>query len=291
MSKGEVAFQYVLVFLISLLCIATLYPFIHVLSVSFSSASEAIRPGIHLFPREFTLAAYEKAVQLEGIWIGFGNTIYRTLVGTVLSVFAMSLGAYALSKKTLPHRNFITMAVVLTMFFSGGLIPTFLLMKDLGLYDTRWALIIPGLYNTFYMLILRNFFMSLPEELEESARIDGAHDLRILFQLILPLSKPILATISLWVAVHLWNEWFNGLIYIQDQKKIVLQIYLRRLIVENMDSDLQFLMEQEMDLNAQAVPESIKAAVLMIGTVPILLVYPFIQKHFVKGIMVGSLKG
>ncbi|UQZ87537.1 Inner membrane ABC transporter permease protein YcjP [Paenibacillus konkukensis] len=291
MSKGEVVFQIILVFVISLLCIMTLYPFIHVLSVSFSSASEAIRPGIHLFPREFTLAAYKKAVLLDGIWIGFGNTIFRTLIGTALSVFAMSLGAYALSKKTLPHRNFITMAVVLTMFFSGGLIPTFLLMKELGLYDTRWALIIPGLYNTFYMLILRNFFMGLPEELEESAKIDGAHDLRILFQLILPLSKPILATISLWVAVHLWNEWFNGLIYIRDQSKIVLQIYLRRLIVENMDSDLQSLMEQGMDLHTQAVPESIKAAVLMIGTVPILLVYPFIQKYFVKGIMVGSLKG
>lgn len=290
MSKGEVVFQFVLVFLITLLCISTLYPFIHVLSVSFSSASEAIRPGIHLYPREFTLAAYEKAVQLDGIWVGFGNTIYRTVIGTFLSLTAMSLGAYALSKKTLPHRSFITMAVVLTMFFSGGLIPTFLLIKEIGLYDTRWALIIPGLYNTFYMLILRNFFMSLPDELEESAKIDGAHDLRILFQLILPLSKPILATITLWVAVHLWNEWFNGLIYIQDQKKVVLQIYLRRLIVENMDSDLQFLMEQEMGQSA-AVPESIKAAVLMIGTAPILLVYPFIQKHFVKGIMVGSLKG
>jgi len=291
MTRGEVAFQVVLVIFLIMLGITTLYPFIHVLSVSFSSASEAIRPGIHLYPKEFSTIAYEKAVQLSGIWVGFGNTVFRTVVGTFLSVFAMSLGAYALSKKTLPHRTFITMAIVITMFFSGGLIPTFLLMKDIGLYDTRWALIIPGLYNTFYMLIMRNFFMSLPEELEETARIDGAHDLRILFQLILPLSKPILATISLWVAVHLWNEWFNALIYIQDQSKIVLQIYLRRLIVENMDNDIKMLMEQEMIYVDQAVSESIKAAVLMIGTAPILVVYPFIQKHFVKGIMVGSLKG
>lgn len=291
MTRGEAAFQFLLVIILTLVCITTLYPFIHVLSVSFSSASEAIRPGIHLFPREFTTAAYEKAVQLSGIWVGFGNTVFRTVVGTCLSVIVMSLGAYALSKKTLPHRGFITMAVVITMFFSGGLIPTFLLMKELGLYDTRMALVIPGVYNTFYMLIMRNFFMSLPEELEESARIDGAHDLRILFQLVLPLSKPILATISLWVAVHLWNEWFNALIYIQDQSKIVLQIYLRRLIVENMDNDVKMLMEQEMVYVDQSVTESIKAAVLMIGTAPILLVYPFIQKHFVKGIMVGSLKG
>ncbi|WP_168121231.1 carbohydrate ABC transporter permease [Paenibacillus sp. HB172176] len=291
MSRGEVAFQYFIIVVISLLCITTLYPFIHVLSISFSSASEAIRPGIHLYPKEFTLAAYEKAVKLEGIWTGFENTIFRTVVGTFLSVLAMSVGAYALSKKTLPHRGFITMAIVLTMFFSGGLIPTFLLMKDIGLYDTRLALIIPGLYNTFYMIIMRNFFMSLPDELEEAAKIDGAHDIRILIQLILPLSKPILATISIWVAVHLWNEWFNALIYIQDQSKVVLQIYLRRLIVENMDYDLQQLMLQEGGSADQAVPESIKAAVLMIVTVPILLVYPFIQKHFVKGIMVGSLKG
>lgn len=291
MSNGEIVFQWFAVAVVSLLCFSTLYPFIHVISVSLSSPVEAMRPGVHLYPREFTLDAYRYAVRLDGIWVGFGNTLFRTIVGTALSVFCMSLGAYALSKKYLPHRSFFTMAIVVTMFFSGGLIPTFLLIRDIGLYDTRWALIVPGLYNTFYMLIMRNFFMSIPNELEESAKMDGAHDLRVLFQLVLPLSKPILATISLWVAVHHWNEWFNGLIYIKDQSKVVLQIYLRRLIVENDNSDVQFLMEQAAGGTEQIVPETIKAAVLMIGTLPILVVFPFIQKHFVKGIMLGSVKG
>ena len=291
MTFGEAAFQIFAVCIVTLLCITTLYPFIHVMSVSLSSPAEAIRPGLHLYPKEITMAAYQQAVKLQGIWVGFGNTIFRTVVGTFLSVFVMSLGAYALSKKYLPHRSFITMAVIITMFFSGGLIPTFLLIKDIGLYDTRWALMIPGLFNTFYMLIMRNFFMSIPSELEESVRMDGANDLRILFQLVLPLSKPILATISLWIAVYHWNEWFNGLIYIQDQSKIVLQIYLRRLIVENSDADVQLLMQQAAGDILPIVPESIKAAVLMIGTIPILIVFPFIQKHFVKGIMLGSLKG
>ncbi|MBD2845021.1 carbohydrate ABC transporter permease [Paenibacillus sp. IB182496] len=291
MTRGEAAFQVVAVVLVTLLGVTTLYPFIHVLSVSLSSPSEAMRPGVHLWPKALTLDAYVHAVRLNGIWIGFANTIYRTVIGTLLSVFVMSLGAYALSKKHLPHRSAYTMLVVVTMFFSGGLIPMFLLMKGIGLYDTRWALIIPGLFNTFYMLIMRNFFMSIPGELEESAKMDGAGDFRVLFQLVLPLSKPILATISLWLAVHHWNEWFNGLIYIQDQSKVVLQIYLRRLIVENNDSDVQFLMEQATGSMAQIVPETIKAAVLMIGTIPILLIFPFIQKHFVKGIMLGSIKG
>ncbi|MNI39980.1 Inner membrane ABC transporter permease protein YcjP [compost metagenome] len=201
----------------------------------------------------------------------------------------MTLGAYALSKKYLPHRNFYTMLIVLTMFFSGGLIPTFLLIKSIGLYDTRWALIIPGLINTFYMIIMRNFFMELPQELEDSAKIDGANDIQILARIVVPVSKPILATIGLWVAVHHWNEWFQALIYIQDQSKIVLQILLRRLIVENDDLQMRELMSQATE--DEVVAETVKSAVLMIATIPILVVYPFIQKYFVKGIMVGSLKG
>ncbi|MDF2926562.1 MAG: transporter permease [Paenibacillaceae bacterium] len=291
MSRGEVAFQFIAIIVVLGLCILTLYPFIHVLSVSLSSPAEAVRPGIHVYPKEFTLSAYKQAVHLDGIWIGFGNTIYRTVVGTLLSVVVMTMAAYALSKKYLPHRGFLTMMVVVTMFFSGGLIPTFLLIKQVGLYDLRWALIIPGLFNTFYMLIMRNFFMSIPVELEESMRMDGAHDLRLLFWLIVPLSKPILATISLWLAVHHWNEWFSALLYIQDQSKVVLQIYLRRMIVENMDGDIRFLMEQANSDVSQVTPETIKSAVLMIGTLPILVIFPFVQKHFVKGIMIGSLKG
>ncbi|SDC13104.1 carbohydrate ABC transporter membrane protein 2, CUT1 family [Paenibacillus sp. UNCCL117] len=287
--KAEAVFQFFLLLFITLFCISILYPFIHVLSISLSTPEEAIRPGIHLYPRSFTTAAYAQAFQTKGIWMGYYNTIFRTVVGTFLSLLVMTLGAYALSKKYLPHRSFYTMLIVITMFFSGGLIPQFLLVKSLGLYDSLWALIIPGLINTFYMLIMRNFFMGMPQELEDSAKMDGAQDFQILFRIILPISKPILATIGLWLAVHHWNEWFQGLIYIQDQSKIVLQIYLRRLIVESSDVEMQQLMAQTSE--QEVVAESVKAAVLMIATLPILMVYPFIQKYFVKGALVGSVKG
>ncbi|NOU88311.1 ABC transporter permease subunit [Paenibacillus sp. LMG 31460] len=288
-SKAELIFQYANLAAITLLCVSVLYPFIHVLSVSLSTPAEAVRPGIHLYPKAFTFSAYEQALQTKGIWMGYYNTIFRTVVGTILSLIIMTMGAYALSKKYLPHRGFYTMFIVITMFFSGGLIPLFLLVKGLGLYDSLWALIIPGLINTFYMLIMRNFFFGIPQELEDSAKMDGAHDFQILFRIILPLSKPILATIGLWLAVHHWNEWFQGLIYIQDQSKLVLQIYLRRLIVESSDLETKQLMDQASD--QEVVAESIKSAVLMIATLPILVVYPFIQKYFVKGALVGSVKG
>lgn len=289
MTRQEVAFQWISVILVTVFCISVLYPFIHVLSLSFSSPTEAVRPGIHLYPQEISLQPYKQAVQSNGIWIGYYNTIFRTVVGTLLSLLVMTLGAYALSKKYLPHRRFYTLAVVVTMFFSGGLIPTFLLVRSIGLYDTSWALIIPGLFNTFYMLIMRNFFINLPQELEDSAKMDGAQDFQILFRIMIPLSKPILATVSLWVAVHHWNEWFQALIYIQDQSKIVLQIYLRRLVVENSNLEMQQLMDQFSE--QQVATESLKAAVLMITILPIVCVYPFIQKYFVKGMMIGSLKG
>ena len=292
MTTGEKAFQSFVVLFITALCVSMLYPFIHILSVSLSTPTEALRTGIHLYPREITFEAYKRAFASEGIWIGLGNTVFRTVVGTLLSLVFMALTAYPLSKKTLPNRTLLTWVFVFTMFFQGGLIPTYLLVKSVGLLDTRWIYVLgpPFLINTFSMLIMRNFFMQIPPELEESAKMDGAHDLRILGSLIVPLSKPILATVGLWSAVHHWNSWFDGLIYIQDQSKIVMQIYLRRLIVDNMDQELQMLMDQSGGAGG-VIPETVKAATLMITIVPILVVYPFLQKYFARGILVGSLKG
>ena len=197
----------------------------------------------------------------------------------------MAMGAYPLSRKYLPHRNFYTMFIVVTMFFGGGLIPSYLLIKSLGLIDSRWVLIIPGLISTFSLLILRNFFMGIPEELEDSAKIDGANDMRILFGIIIPLSKPVLATLALWAAVSHWNAWFDALLYLQDQSKVVLQLFLRRLVISaEGDPMLQANPQQE-------APETLKAAVIMFTALPILVVYPFLQRYFVKGILVGSLKG
>ncbi|GAA3402741.1 carbohydrate ABC transporter permease [Paenibacillus hodogayensis] len=290
MALSEKLFQTALVAFISLMCAAMLYPFIHVLSVSFSSYEESLRPGIHLYPRGFSLDAYKRTFASGDIFIAFGNSIFRTVVGTVLSVFAMALGAYPLSKKYLPHRTFYTMFFVFTMFFSGGIIPSYLLIKSLGLMDSRWVLILPTLFSTFTMFIMRNFFMSIPTELEESARIDGANDVRILLTIIMPLSKPILATVALWTAVSHWNAWFDAMLYISDHYKMVLQLYLRKLIIENQDQVMQDIMLHSTG-EAPLTPETVKAAVLMIATVPIVIVYPFLQKYFAKGIMVGSLKG
>lgn len=290
MTAGEKVFQVFLVAFISLMSVAMLYPFLHVLSVSLSTPAEAIRPGLHLYPKEISLEAYAKTFVSSQIWVGYKNTIFRTVVGTIIALFVMSLTAYPLSKKYLPHRSFYTLLIVFTMFFSGGLIPAYMLIKGLGLINSVWVYILPVMIKTFSLLILRNFFMAIPSELEDSAKIDGASELRILMSIVLPLSKPVLATIGLWQAVNHWNDWFDGLLYIQDPSKMVLQIFLRKLIVSNEAQEINAIMNQVPGMEI-VTPETIKAATLMVATLPILIVYPFIQKYFVKGIMVGSLKG
>jgi putative aldouronate transport system permease protein len=202
-------------------------------------------------------------------------------------LIVMTMAAYALSKKHLPHRKYYTLYIVITMFFSGGLLPTYLLVRGLGLFDTIWALILPVLINTYWLMIMRNFFMGLSVEIEESAKMDGANDIRILYSIIMPLSKPILATIGLFCAVFHWNAWFDALIYTQDKSLTILQILLRRLIVSG---DVLNIQQMLADANT-ATPESIKAAILIVVTAPILIVYPFLQKYFTKGILVGSIKG
>lgn len=282
---GEKLFQTILIGFIACLCLCMLYPFVHVLSVSFSTSAEALRPGIHLYPHAISLKAWKRVIETDTVWIALGNTVFRTVVGTLLTLIFMAMAAYPLSKKNLPHRGFYTMFIVVTMFFGGGLIPTYLLIKSLGFIDSRWALIIPGLISTYSMLILRNFFMGIPAELEESAKIDGANDLRILFTIMIPLSKPVLATLALWSAVGHWNAWFDALLYIQDQSKIVLQLYLRRLVITAEGDPLLAVPIEEQ------APIALQSAIIMFTALPILLVYPFLQKHFVKGVMVGSLKG
>jgi putative aldouronate transport system permease protein len=284
-SAGEKTFQVFLILFVILLSITMIYPFMHVLSISFSTPAEALRPGIHFFPKEVSFFAWKRVLTTDTVWQTMGNTVFRTVVGTGLTLVFLSLGAYPLSRKYLPHRGFYTMFIVVTMFFSGGLIPTYLLIKGLGLINSIWVYVIPGLLSTFNLLLLRNFFMGIPEELEDSAKIDGANDMRILFTIIIPLSKPVLATLALWTAVGHWNAWFDSMLYMQDQSKIVLQLFLRRLVI-SAEGDPML----PVPTNEQA-PEMVKAAIIMFTALPILMVYPFLQRFFVKGIMVGSLKG
>ncbi|MEK3885703.1 carbohydrate ABC transporter permease [Paenibacillus sp. PL2-23] len=284
-SFSSVAFDVFNHTLLILLCLSMLYPFLFLFTMSFSSPESSFAT-IRLLPEKWTVNNYVKVLTNEFILSGFANTFIRTALGTVLTLIVTVCTAYPLAKRYFPNRNFWTMFVVFTMFFSGGLIPLYLLVKSLGMMNTTWALVLPTLIHTFHMIICRNFFMSLPESLEESAKIDGANEIIILYRIVIPLSMPILATVVLWTAVWHWNAWFDSLIYISDPTNQVLQVVMRRIVLEG----TQQMMDMS-DPEAYLNPETIKAATVMVTTIPIILFYPFLQKHFVKGILVGSLKG
>jgi len=270
------------------LSITTLLPMMQAVTISLSPPEVVNSYGFHLIPFEFDFTGYERVMQYGALWTAYGNTIVRTLLGTLITLIMTFLGAYPLSKRSLPNRKLWTGVIVLTMFFSGGLIPSYLLIKGLGIMNTMWSLVLPGAVSAFMLLIVRNFIIGLPESLEESAKIDGANDIVILFRIVLPLSLPIIATVGLYSGVGHWNAWFDSMIYIQDEKKQVLQMILRKILLEGQDVSV----EAGAGSTAQAVnSETVKMAALVVSVLPILLVYPFLQKYFVKGTLMGSVKG
>lgn len=285
-SAGEIVFDNLNVLFFIIFTMLCIYPFLYMLNVSISSGVAAEKYGFNLLPKGVTLHYYAQMFKTGAVLRGFYNSIIRTVVGTVISVVLTTCGAYPISKKHLPNRNFWTTFILIPMFFGGGLIPTYLVIKSLHIMDTIWVLVLPGAVGTFNLILVRNFIMAIPPSLEESAKIDGANDIIILFRIILPLLKPILATIALWSAVGHWNAWFDALIYISSEKKMVLQVVLyhiltmgtQRLAVGNVSDNIPF-------------PQITKACIIIITTVPIIMVYPFAQKYFIKGIMIGSLKG
>lgn len=268
-----------------LLCLVTIMPFLQIITISVSPSSEVLKFGLHLIPKGFDFDGYKTVFHYDTVWRAYGNTIVRTLCGTSLQILLTILAAYALSKKYLPHRTFWTAFIIFTMYFSGGLIPNYILVKNLGLMDKLGALILPGAISSFNLIIVRNFFMTFPESVEESARIDGANDIYILFRIILPLSLPIIATIALWYGVGHWNAWFDNMLYMKSQDKFVLQYVLRMILLEGQVGDLSS------DYAHAVNTETMKMATLVVSTLPIICVYPFLQKYFVKGVMIGSLKG
>ncbi len=287
-TAGEKLFNgFNIVFLggLALLC---LYPFLYTLSLSFSTAAEANREGFHFFPRAVSLASYQMVLSNPDILRGYVNTITRTLLGTALTLVATCVAAYPLARKNLPHRSAITFFIVFTMIFSGGLVPGYLLIKNLGLINSIWALIIPTLITAFNVIIMKNFFDAIPESLAESARIDGANEWSILFRIYIPLSKPVLATVALWTAVMHWNSWFDAMLYITDDRKQVLQTFLQRIVIE---SSTQMM---ELGITNSSVTgfttETVKAATIILTILPIICIYPFLQKYFVKGVMMGGVK-
>ncbi len=288
-TPGEKVFNVFNVLFMILFSAAALYPFLYLLARSFS-VPEASFTKITIVPQGFVWDNYMRVFRNSDIGTGFKNAILRTVLGTCINLAFSVLAAYPLSKKYFPHKNFWTGIIIFTMFFSGGMIPSYLLIKRLNLLNTMWAMILPGAINTYNMIIMRNFFMSLPDSLEEAARIDGANDFVVLCRIILPMSKPIIATIALWSMVGHWNAWFDCLIYITEPSKQVLQVVMRRIVLEG---TAQMLNPNSSEFGANEIvnSENIKAATIMVATLPIVMVYPFLQKYFVKGIMVGSLKG
>lgn len=289
-SVGERIFDTCNTVFLGLLALSMLYPFWYLFALSLADPERTALSRVYLWPSHITFRSYKIVLESVYVWYGFRQSILRTVLGTALALFLGYNLAYVLSKRYFPNRTFWTTILVFTMFFSGGLIPEYLLIRDLHLYDKLGSLILPGCISAYNIVIMRNFLMSLPDSLEESAKIDGANDILILYRIILPLSLPILATVALWTAVGHWNAWFDGMIYIQTPEKQVLQVTLRRVVLEG-SAQLVPLSGEEVSNTAQMTPDTIKAATTMVATIPILLVYPFIQKYFVKGIMIGSLKG
>ncbi|GAA3290964.1 carbohydrate ABC transporter permease [Arthrobacter citreus] len=265
--------------------ILALLPFLFVIAGSFATEAELTRRSFFLWPEEFTLGSYEAILQTSAFLRAMATTIGVTATGTVIQLALTVCMAYPLSKRALPGRNIILSLVVFTMVFSAGMIPTFLVVKDLGLLDTWWALILPMAVNPFSLIIIKNFFQELPAELEESAKIDGASELRILWSILLPLSKPVLATFALFYAVGIWNDFMSPLLYLNDSRMWTLQMFLRQVTVA---SDA---MLDNPDPSYIPPSQGIKFAVVVVATIPILLFYPFLQKHFAKGILIGSVKG
>lgn len=287
-SIGEHVFDTFNVVLMILLCFTTIYPFLYLLSLSLSSGNISLTK-IHLFPPEFSLANYESVLSYGYIKTGFMNSIMRVVLGTALELFFCLLVAYPLAKRYLPLRNFWTGIIVFTMFFSGGLIPSYILMRELHLMNSIWALVLPNLIPAFSMILIRNYIMSLPDSIEESAKIDGAGEFTILYKIIAPMITPILATVALWSIVGHWNAWFDSLLYSTSPEKQVLQVVMRNIIQQG-DVTLEAGATSTV-LSDSVNPTTIKAATIMITSLPVIAIYPFLQKYFVKGIMVGSLKG
>jgi len=292
-SKGEKVVKVIIYTSLTILAFVTLYPFWNTLVISFNDGLNTTLGGITFWPREFTTQNY-RAVLNDIMFIkALTVTIGRTVIGTFLAMFFTSIYAYGLSKKYLKGKKIYMIISIITMYFSGGLIPLYLLVRSLGMIDSYAALVVPSLVGVYNMIILRTFFMGIPEEIEESAKLDGCNHIRTFFSIILPVSGPAIATISLFTAVYFWNEWFNAGIYINSAAKLPIQNYLMN--VMNSSNYAEQMAKLTGGIGKFSVTtvtsRSLQAATIMVATLPIVMVYPFVQKYFVKGVLVGSVKG
>jgi len=288
-SVGEHIFNIFNIILMLFMVVITLYPFLYVVFASFSVPLQYVANiGLLVRPLGFTWDAYRAVINNPNIISGYRNTIFIVFVGTALSLLFSAMGAYVLSRRNLYWRKVLTFLLIFTMYVSGGMIPDFLLIRNLGLIGSRWSIILPGMISTWNLIILRTAFYSIPDSLEESARIDGAWEITILFKVLLPLLVPTLAVIALFYGVSYWNEWFRAMIYVQDRTLHPLQLILREILINAQTAEMT---EGEGFADRWAAAQTIRHATIIVATIPILCLYPFLQKYFVKGVMVGAVKG
>ncbi len=293
MGTGERILQVLIIVLVTLFSLCILLPCLNILSLSFNDGADAAKGGVYFWPRVFTLDNFAEVFKDGSIVRAYGITISRTVLGTLLSLILMTVSAYVLKIKTLPGRNFFTLAIAFTMLFSGGLIPTYIQYNKLNLLNHFWVYIFPGAISAYYLIMIRTFFDTIPESLEESAQIDGCGYFGIYTRVILPLSKPIIAVIGLYCAVNHWNDWFSGAFYMNSSKLWPVQTVLQQMLNKAMAStEENTSIGQLIAQNANTVTsDSLKMAAVIITMLPILCVYPFIQKYFTKGVMIGAIKG
>lgn len=291
LAWNDKAFYITINIILTVLFLLVLYPCIFVISASFSSG-DAVQAGkVVLFPVDFSLEGYKTVLNTKSIWLGFRNSLFYTVAGTLISLVMTMTTAYCLSRKDVPGRNFIMLLFTFTMFFSGGLIPSYLLMRSLGFVNTIWAIIIPGAIGVYNLIVARTFIQNtIPEELLEASMMDGCSDIMYYLKIVLPLSKAIIAVLVLFYGVGFWNQYFNAMIYLNDRELYPLTIFLREILLAD-QIDPSTVTDPELQQQIAKMAGVIKYALIVVSMVPVMLIYPFVQKHFVKGVMIGSVKG
>lgn len=294
-SKGDIAFDVVVIVLLTLILLIMIYPMYFILIASISDPGLVVSGKVFLYPRKVTMESYQMVFETKSIWTGYLNTVIYTVLGTMYNLCTLIPAAYVMSKKNLPGRGFFSMFFFITMYFGGGMIPTYLLMKNLGLLDTRWVLIL-GSVSCYNLIVARQYYQnSIPESLYEAARIDGASEFKCFFRIALPLSSSIIAVMTLFHAVGHWNSYYNALLYVHKADYYPLQLILREILLLNQNV-LEGAIFDDPDAATWAIrrmwiAESMKYSIIFISCAPLLVAYPFVQKYFVKGVMIGSVKG
>lgn len=288
-NKQDRLFYFLCYTIIAILTLIVLYPIIYIISASFSNSDMVIHGKVWLWPVDFSVAAYKIILKRPQVWTGYRNTIYYTVLGTFINLAITLMCAYPMARRNLRGRGVIMFMFSFTMMFSGGMIPSYILVKSLGIMNTTWAMVLPGAMSVYNMIVCRTFIQTnIPDEMLEAAQIDGCNDTKFFFKMVLPLSKAIIAVLALWYSVGHWNSYMSAFLYLRDSDRYPLQIFLKEILIQSQMMASEDVQQVE---NVNSIYETIKYSMIVVGSLPLFCVYPFIQKHFQTGVMVGSVKG